>query len=111
MRNSPVTTIFGNWTHPSYEVRVRGTPTPPMYLWGSDGVKQNIPFDKPFLLHVRNDVFGETIEFGTSASGTLTILGTLKAGECISIPIKNITGVFATCLLESTVACLIKGYS
>jgi hypothetical protein len=110
MRSSPLMSIYDHWTHASYEVRVRGT-TPPVYLWGSAGIKpKNITFDKPLLLHIRNDVFGELITFGTQvASGTQTPYGTLLPGECVSIPLQDISGVFATCQLESTVACVIKG--
>jgi hypothetical protein len=112
MSGSPWMSIYDRWTQPSYELRVRGTTTP-IYLWGSAGVKpNNITFDKPLLLHIRNDVFGEVITFGTQiASGTQTTMGTLLPGECVSIPLQDISGVFATCELESTVACLIKGSS
>ena len=92
-----------------------------MYLWGSAGVTENIKFDKPLLLHIRNDVFGEVITFGTMASGTQTTIGTLQPGECVSIPLQGvkgqgITGVYATCPPitgqteppQSVVACLIR---
>jgi hypothetical protein len=99
-------TDYDRWPHPSYEVRVRGT----MFLWGSAGLTQNMRFDKPILLHIRNDVFGEIITFGTQvASGTRTTIGTLQPGECVSIALQDICGVFATCTLESNVCCLIKG--
>jgi len=109
MRTSPLTDIYDTWTQPSYEVRVRGT-TPPTYLWGSAGIRhQNISFDKPLLLHIRNDVFGEVVTFGYQvASGTQTTIGTLQPGECVSIPVQDKSGVFATCVFESIVACLIK---
>jgi hypothetical protein len=88
---------------------VRGT-IPPTYLWGSAGITQNIPLGRPLLLHIRNDVFGEVITLGTQlASGAPTTIGTLQPGECVSIPVQNISeGVFATCTLESIVACLIR---
>jgi hypothetical protein len=105
MRASPLTSIYDQWTHPGYEVRVRGT----IFLWGSAGITQDIDFDKPLLLHIRNDMFGELITFGTQvASGVQTGLGSLKPGECVSIPLQKISGVWATCALESSVACLIK---
>jgi len=105
MRTSPLTDVYDRWTQPSYEVRVRGT----MYLWGSAGVTENITFDKPLLLHIRNDAFGEVVTFGTQvASGTQKTIGTLQPGECVSIPVQQISGVFATCALESIVGCLIK---
>lgn len=121
MRASPLMSIYDQWTQPSYEVRVRPPVLlrPPMFLWGSAGVEQNMTFDKPLLLHIRNDVFGEAITFGTqvfsSVTGkqTRTNIGTLGPGECVSVPLQDISGVFATCApgLESTVACLIKGLS
>jgi hypothetical protein len=112
MRASPLMSIFDPQTQASYEVRVRGTAVP-KYLWGSAGVKpQNIIFDKPLILHIRNDIFGEKITFGTQvASGVQTPMGTLQPGECVSIPLQDLSGVYATCDLESDVACLIKGTS
>ena len=94
-----------DWSRTSYKVRVRET----MYLWGSAGITHDITFDKPLLLHVHNDLFGESVTVGTQvASGTKTTLGTLKPGESVSIPVQTMTGVFATCALESTVCCLIR---
>jgi hypothetical protein len=108
MRESPLTDIYDRWSRPSYEVRVRGTAVP-TYLWGSAGLTENIKFSKPLLLHIRNDLFGEAITFGTQvSSGTQTTIGTLQRGECVSIPVQDISGVFATCTLESVVACLIR---
>jgi hypothetical protein len=106
MSTSNLTSIYDRWTRPSYEVRVRGT-APPIYLWGSAGITTDIIFDKPLLLHIRNDMFGEAVTIGTqTASGAKTI-GTLQPGECASIPVQNMSGVFATCELESVVACMI----
>jgi hypothetical protein len=105
MRTSSLTADYDRWTHPNYQVRVRGT----KYLWGSAGVIENIKFDKPILLHIRNDLFGEIVTLGTQvAAGTKTNIGTFHPGECLSIPLQNISGVFATCVLESNVCCLIK---
>lgn len=106
-REGPPSGFMGD--HPSYRVRVRGT----MYLWGSEGgaagITQNLTFPSPLILHVRNDKFGESIGFGTeTADGTQTQIGTLQAGECVSIPVQNICGVFATCKLDSMVSCAIK---
>jgi hypothetical protein len=106
MRASPLTSTSDHWTEPSYEIRVRGI----MYLWGSAGIRKNVAFDKPLILHVRNDVFGAPITIGTQAeTGIKTDFGTLQPGECVSIPVQNITGVYADCDQESAIACLIKG--
>jgi hypothetical protein len=108
---------YVDWSRSFYNVRVR---TSKIYLWGSKGVKANITFDKPLLLHIHNDVFGETITFGTrKAPNTLKTLGQLQPGECVSVPIQGMAGVFALCerattgrgpgpTLESIVSCLIK---
>jgi len=105
MRTSPSGAGYNGWTEPSYEIKVRGT----MHLWGSAGITENIIFEKPLLLHIHNDLFGEVITFGThKASGTKETIGTLQPGEFVSIPLNDISGVFASCEKESTVCCLIK---
>jgi hypothetical protein len=106
MPSSPLMSIYDHWTQPSYEIRVRGT----AYLWGSAGVTKNQIFNKPLVLHIRNDVFGVKISLGTEvASGAKTAIGTLEHGECLSIAVQDMSGVYATCDGESNVACLIKG--
>ena len=106
---------------PSYEVRVRGPgvgpgpwPWPGIdFLWGSPNIPNPIPFDKPLILHIRNDIFGEDVTFGTLVgtltNGTQTQIGILQPGECVSIQVSNISGVYATCGagLDSVVACII----
>jgi hypothetical protein len=79
-----------------------------MFLWGSAGVTTNISFQIPILLHIHNDLFGEAVTIGTQvADGTKTTIGTLQRGECVTIPLQGISGVFATCAVESEVCCLI----
>ena len=88
-----------------YEVRVRGT----SYLWGSAGITQDFDFPAPLLLHLGNDVLGEEISISTkTAGGTAAAIGTIQAGEYVTIPVQNISGVFATCAFESTVQCSIR---
>src|SRR4051794_35722901 len=95
-----------DWSRPTYSTRVRGTPT---FLWGSAGLAADVTFEHPLILHVRNDPFGESITVATqNAAGTKKTVGTLEPGECVSIPVQTISGVFATCTLESIVECLIK---
>jgi hypothetical protein len=109
MHTSPLTTLFDGWTQPSYEIRVRKTTA---YLWGSADIKGNITFDKALVLHIRNDPLGEIVILGTeTASGaqkTQTTIGSLQPGQCVSIPVQGISGVYASCALESVVGCLIK---
>jgi hypothetical protein len=105
MRQSPLIPAFDRQAHACYEVRVRGT----MFLWGSSLITTSPAFDKPLVLHLRNNVFGEVVTVGTQGgpSGPVTY-GNLKPGECLSIPIQNITGVVATCTLETNVDCVIQ---
>jgi len=87
-----------------YTVKVRGL----TFLWGSAGLTQNLQFDTPFLLHVANDYAGESIAIGTRvAVGATSSLGTLQPGESVSIPINNVSGVYADCALDSVVHCFI----
>ena len=93
---------------PRYCVRVRKF----AYLWGSDGLTENITLPSPLLLHVRNDLFGEPVEMGTeevSNTGNVQApFGTLNPGQCVSIPIQSICGVYALCDTETTVSCMIN---
>jgi hypothetical protein len=110
MYQSPLTPSFDGIKHPSYQVRVRGT----MYLWGSAGINAAtiFTFDKPLLLHIRNNVFGQQITLATvSPGGPPTALGTLDPGECYTIRIQTMSGVTATCSTESAVDCLIETHS
>lgn len=107
MRTSSVDS-YSRWARPSYEVRARGT-TSPTFLWGSAGITKDLDFGKPLVLHIHNDLFGEVIAFGTqTAAGIQASLGTLQPGECVSISLNGISGVFASCEKESAVCCLIK---
>lgn len=80
-----------------------------MYLWGSAGITVNMTFDKPLLLHIRNNVFGLPIELHTQTTSGTTTLGTLKPGEALTIAIQNMSGVYANCTGESLVDCLLQG--
>jgi hypothetical protein len=102
---SNLTSVYDRWVRPSYEIRVQGT----MYLWGSAGITTNLSFAKPLVLHIRNDLFGEEISFGTqNAAKTQTPYGTLQPGECASIQLQDVTGVFAICATASIVACIVN---
>lgn len=92
------------WNLPTYSLNVRGT----RYLWGSDGLTRDLTFGKDFILHVVNDLGGSPVMLGTRvASGTITTLGTLQPGECVSIPINNISGVYAECVNDTLLHCSI----
>jgi hypothetical protein len=114
--------MFAEWSRPSYEVRVRGPGVGPgpwswpgiNFLWGSPNIPNPLNFAKPLVLHIRNDLFGEDVTFGTLvgtlAAGTQTPIGVLQPGECVSLQVQDISGVYATCAagLESVVGCIIK---
>jgi hypothetical protein len=85
-----------------YEVSVRGT----KYLWGSAGIAQDV--DLPLLLHVGNDVLGEQVSISTVANGAQTAIGTINAGEYVTIPLQSLSGVVANCSFNSTVHCAIR---
>jgi hypothetical protein len=90
----------------SHRRRIRGT----MYIWGSRGITKNLHFKSPLILYLRNDRFGEPITIHSEkANGSRTTLGTLEAGEYLSIPVQNIRGVSVTCDLESTVSYTLSG--
>lgn len=89
----------------SYDVRVRGT-TKATYLWGSEGIAVDLAW--PLLLSIRNDVVGDPVTIGTGTGhGHKTAIGTLQPGECYTLPLLGIRGVFATCETDSNVACVI----
>ena len=104
-----ITSVTDEMLNPSsYNVRIQPGPAGKTYLWGSEGLTTDIKFPSPLLLHIRNETFGEEINLGTEvASGTKASIGKLGPGQCVSIPIQNVSGVFATCALKSTVRCLI----
>jgi hypothetical protein len=117
----PLNSLYIRQGRPSYEVRIRGPgvgagpwPWPGIdFLWGSANIPTPVSFEKPLLLHIRNDTFGENVIFGTLVglltTGTKTQIGVLQPGECASIQVSNVSGVYATCAagLESVVACII----
>lgn len=106
MRGSGLTTVYDISTEAGYEVKVRRGTT---FLWGSAGVTENITFNRPLILHVRNDTFGEVVTIGMKkAAGAMKTVGTLQPGELVSLPVQEISGVFASCEFESLVVCLIK---
>jgi hypothetical protein len=75
----------------SYDVKVRGT----VYLWGSSGITVNLAW--PLLLVVQNDVTGDevTIVTETTTTGSQKTYGTLQPGECYTLSLLNLRGVFA----------------
>jgi hypothetical protein len=119
---SLLTEIFADSNRPSYVVRVRGPGVGPGpwswpgidFLWGSANIAQPQSFDKSVYLHIRNAIFGEDVTVGTLvgplASGVQTPIGILQPGDCLSIQIKDISGIYATCAagLESLVGCIIR---
>jgi hypothetical protein len=94
----------GFWSAPVYSIKVRGL----RYVWGSAGLIQNLKFEKPFILHLANDRAGEAVTIGTHvATGANTNLGTIQPGECVSVSVNEISGIYADCALETIVHCLI----
>jgi hypothetical protein len=77
-----------------------------MYLWGSKGISANLQW--PLLLTLRNDIVGEPVEIHSeTAAGHKTLIGTLQAGECHTLPLLGLRGVLATSNPDSNVTCMI----
>jgi hypothetical protein len=105
MREYSQIDIFESLSTPHYRLRVRGS----AFLWGSAGIAHDIVFDKPLILHVRNDPTGDPLKLETvAASGTRHAIGTLGPGECVSLSIQKITGIAASCKGETMVGCIIQ---
>jgi len=121
---SLLTQIFADANRPSYVVRVRGPGVgagpwswPGInFLWGSANIALPQSFDKPLFLHLRNAIFGEDVTVGTlvgvlgSSTAVQTEIGVLQPGDCLSIEIKGVSGIYATCAagLETLVGCMIR---
>jgi hypothetical protein len=69
----------------------------------------NVSFAEPVVLHVHNDFLGEDVTLSTSSTGEpMTEIGTIGPGQALSIPVQNLTGVVATCALQSRVRCTLR---
>ena len=91
------------WNTPTYSVKVRGL----KYLWGSAGLTRDVIFEKAFILHIANDLSGEPVMIGMQvAAGTKTEFGTIQPGECISLSVNHISGIYADCNSESLIHCM-----
>ena len=92
------------WNAPTYTVNVRGL----RYLWGSDGLTKNLHFEKAFILHIANDLAGGPVTIGTRAApGNNTDLGLIQPGQCLSVSVNDIMGVYVECTSDSMVHCLL----
>lgn len=86
----------------SYIVKVRGK----TYVWGSNGLTSTLAW--PLLLVINNDALGDPITVGSEATGSnSTSYGTLQPGECWTVPLQGLRGVFANCPTDTTLACSI----
>jgi hypothetical protein len=85
----------------NYIVTVRGK----TYLWGSSGITADLQW--PLLLVISNAVVGDAIGLGSDGADGSGDYGTVQAGECWTLPLLGLRGVFATCPTDSTVACAI----
>jgi hypothetical protein len=86
----------------NYRLKVRQR----TYLWGGEGVTRNI--DSHLFLSFRVDDEGEQVRFGVrDKSGTLTEYGLLNPGECYTIRLHDIFGVYASCAEDTNVECYV----
>ena len=98
-----------------YRIRVRGTAQPYTYLWGSAGITAPpATYPSPLVLHIANDKHGEAVTLyipTVTAVQPLKPLGALGPGEHYSLAItQGCLGVYATCLFESTVYCVLSDH-
>lgn len=85
----------------SYLVQVRGK----TYVWGSAGLTVSLTW--PLLLVVNNDALGDPVDIGSELTGSSQNYGTLQPGECWTVPLQGLRGVFAICNADTTLACSI----
>jgi hypothetical protein len=84
-----------------YAVKVRGK----TYVWGSSGLTASLAL--PLLLVINNDLLGDPVQLGSEMGAAHTNYGTLQPGECWTVPLQGLRGVFADCDTDSTLACCI----
>lgn len=85
----------------NYVVKVRGK----TYVWGSSGI--TVALSWPLLLVINNDPVGDPVELGSDTGAGHNSYGTLQPGECWTVPMQGLRGVFANCVTDSTLACAI----
>jgi hypothetical protein len=85
----------------AYTVKVQGT----MFLWGGRNVRAKLRSDLQLVFRVAEG--DEPVRFGRFADGQETELGILGAGECYSLSVTDISGVFAATVapLDTRVEC------
>ncbi len=76
----------------SYRIKIRRT----TYLWGGAEVSEMGKPSSNLYLHFRVDEAGEPIRFGVRQDSAQVEMGVLGAGECFTIRLDGITGVYAT---------------
>ncbi|OMH34852.1 hypothetical protein [Tersicoccus sp. Bi-70] len=93
------------WGGPAWTVKVRGR----RYVWGSAGMTTDVDFATAPLLHLANDGAGEPVTIGTrTAAGATTDLGTIQAGECLTLPVNHLAGVYAESAVDSLLHCVLR---
>ena len=86
----------------NYIVKVRNK----TFIWGSSGVMVGSRW--PLILVINNDPVGDVVELGSLTTATSpTVYGTLQPGECWTIPLEGLRGVYAVCDTDTTMACSI----
>ena len=85
----------------NYTVKVKEE----VFLWGSRGVQQTL--DGPFYLTIHVDPFGDEVRVTTFDGSSDTDIGTLKPGECWTVPLNGLCGIYGYCETDSVVACAV----
>lgn len=85
-----------------YVVRVRDK----VYIWG--GADLSMSLAAPLILVINNDRLGDQVALASEANqGAPTPLGTLRPGECWTLPLNGLRGVTASCASDTTLVCAI----
>lgn len=87
----------------TYKVKVQGT----TFLWGGAEVRAKL--NSPMQLVFRVAENDEPIRFGRFVDGKQADLGVLRAGECYSLSVHELSGVFASAVapLDTHVECML----
>lgn len=88
----------------TYNVKVRES----TYLWGGQGVVQS--FSTDLYIFLRVDDHGEAITIGHEKLNPRrqTLIAELQPGETLTVPLSNLSGIYAHCKHDCQVQCAIQ---
>lgn len=78
-----------------------------VFLWGSDNVFERLDFS--LFLTIHNDPYGDEIRIFKFDGSSDTDMGALRPGECWTVPLSGLHGVYGLCDTDSAVNCVVAG--